>query len=91
MSNARSQIPVRLCTRVDEAVDAYADVMAALPADPDRKTFALAAVKSPSRSALFLIPDGPDTARRIAEARTSEEGQEGLRAFLEKRPPSWLG
>jgi methylglutaconyl-CoA hydratase len=30
-----------------------------------------------------------ETARRIAERRTSEEGQEGLRAFLEKRPPSW--
>jgi RNA ligase len=47
---------------VDEAVDAYADVMAALPADPDRKAFALEAVKSPSRSALFLIHDGRDTA-----------------------------
>jgi methylglutaconyl-CoA hydratase len=32
---------------------------------------------------------GDETARRIAERRTSEEGQEGLRAFLEKRPPSW--
>ncbi len=30
-------------------------------------------------------PDGPETARWIAERRTSEEGQEGLRAFLEKR------
>jgi methylglutaconyl-CoA hydratase len=35
-------------------------------------------------------PDGPETARWIAERRTSEEGQEGLRAFLEKRRPSWL-
>jgi methylglutaconyl-CoA hydratase len=34
-------------------------------------------------------PDGPETARWIAERRTSEEGQEGLHAFLEKRPPSW--
>ena len=34
-------------------------------------------------------PDGPETARWIAERRTSEEGQEGLRAFLEKRPASW--
>ncbi len=34
-------------------------------------------------------PDGPETARRIAERRTSEEGQEGLRAFLERRRPSW--
>ena len=31
-------------------------------------------------------PDGPETARWIAERRTSDEGQEGLRAFLEKRP-----
>jgi methylglutaconyl-CoA hydratase len=29
-------------------------------------------------------------ARRIAERRASEEGQEGMRAFLEKRPPRWL-
>jgi len=34
-------------------------------------------------------PDGPETARWIAERRTSEEGQEGLKAFLEKRPPGW--
>jgi methylglutaconyl-CoA hydratase len=29
------------------------------------------------------------TIRHIAQQRTSPEGQEGLRAFLEKRPPSW--
>jgi len=29
------------------------------------------------------------TARRIAAQRTSPEGQEGLRAFLEKREPGW--
>ena len=34
-------------------------------------------------------PDGPETARWIAERRTSEEGQEGLRAFLDKRKPDW--
>jgi methylglutaconyl-CoA hydratase len=34
-------------------------------------------------------PDGPETARRIAERRTSDEGQEGLHAFLERRRPSW--
>lgn len=45
-----------------------------------------------SRHAKRLVlerPDGPDTARRIAERRTSDEGQEGLRAFLERRRPSW--
>lgn len=30
------------------------------------------------------------TAERIARLRTSPEGQEGLRAFLEKRQPGWL-
>ena len=34
-------------------------------------------------------PDGPETARLIAERRTSDEGQEGLRAFLDRRRPSW--
>src|SRR5215470_17316636 len=32
---------------------------------------------------------GPWTATRLANQRTSPEGQEGLRAFLEKREPSW--
>ena len=32
-----------------------------------------------------------ETARRIAAHRTSDEGQEGLRAFLEKRAPGWRG
>ena len=30
-----------------------------------------------------------DTARRIARARVSKEGQEGVLAFLEKRSPGW--
>jgi methylglutaconyl-CoA hydratase len=30
------------------------------------------------------------TAERIAELRTSREGQEGLRAFLERRSASWV-
>jgi len=46
-----------------------------------------------ARAAKRLVlerPDGPATARRIAEQRTSPEGQEGLRAFIEKRRASWL-
>lgn len=31
-----------------------------------------------------------DTAARIADIRVSEEGQEGLGAFLEKRKPNWI-
>jgi methylglutaconyl-CoA hydratase len=34
-------------------------------------------------------PDGEATAQIAARLRTGEEGQEGLRAFLEQRPPSW--
>jgi methylglutaconyl-CoA hydratase len=30
-----------------------------------------------------------ETPRAIAERRASDEGQEGLRAFLEQRPPAW--
>jgi methylglutaconyl-CoA hydratase len=29
------------------------------------------------------------TAQRIAQLRAAPEGQEGLRAFLEKRSPAW--
>ncbi|MDA0423779.1 gamma-carboxygeranoyl-CoA hydratase, partial [Stutzerimonas frequens] len=31
-----------------------------------------------------------DTAHRIADIRVSEEGQEGLSAFLGKRTPNWI-
>jgi methylglutaconyl-CoA hydratase len=34
-------------------------------------------------------PGGDETAQIAAARRTSAEGQEGLRAFLEKREPSW--
>ena len=30
------------------------------------------------------------TVERIAEIRTTAEGQEGMRAFLEKRKPYWV-
>ena len=34
-------------------------------------------------------PDGPETARRIAERRTSDEGQAGLNAFVDRERPPW--
>jgi methylglutaconyl-CoA hydratase len=45
------------------------------------------------RAAKRLVLDAPlsgeETAGRIAERRASAEGQEGLAAFFEKRPPAW--
>lgn len=40
-----------------------------------------------------LTDDAKDqvTSRRIAERRASDEGQQGMRAFLEKRSAPWLG
>jgi methylglutaconyl-CoA hydratase len=35
------------------------------------------------------LPTGVDTAHIAARLRTSPEGQDGLRAFLERRKPSW--
>lgn len=65
---------------VDEAVDrVVGDLLSAGPR----------AVRAAKRLILDAPLDGAETARRIAERRTSDEGQEGLRAFLERRPPSW--
>ena len=70
---------------LDQAVDAaVADVMAAGPT-------AARAAKSIVREVRGL-PHGSSkwhTARVIARQRQTPEAQEGLRAFLEKRPPNW--
>jgi methylglutaconyl-CoA hydratase len=45
-----------------------------------------------ARHAKQLVLERPDplgTERRIAQRRTSDEGQEGLKAFVEKRNPAW--
>jgi methylglutaconyl-CoA hydratase len=39
---------------------------------------------------LTLMEAYDETARMIAEIRASEEGQEGMNAFLEKRKPNWV-
>lgn len=39
---------------------------------------------------LSLFDSKKYTAKEIAEARISEEGQEGMKAFLEKRNPDWF-
>jgi enoyl-CoA hydratase/carnithine racemase len=49
------------------------------------------AIRHAKRLVLDAPLDGLETAERIAERRTSEEGQEGLRAFLEGRTPGQPG
>jgi methylglutaconyl-CoA hydratase len=49
------------------------------------------AARHAKRLVLDAPLDGLETARRIAERRTSDEGQEGLHAFLERRRPRWTG
>jgi methylglutaconyl-CoA hydratase len=52
---------------------------------------AMAAAKALVRDVAAATPDEATalTARAIAKQRTSSEGQEGLRAFLERRPARW--
>ena len=52
----------------------------------------LSAAPEATRTAKRLIrerPDGERAARLAAKLRTSPEGQEGLRAFLDKRSAAW--
>ena len=51
--------------------------------DPSRET------ELRQRGAQFRQADAPWLPFAIADQRVSAEGQEGLRAFLEKRTPSW--
>lgn len=53
---------------------------------------ALAAAKQLIREFAYRPINGPlieDSARRIAELRAGAEAQEGIGAFLQKRPPAW--
>jgi len=73
--------------RVDGVVAGY--VRDFLSAGPQ----AVAAAKQMIREVSSLAADRVTevTARAIADRRVSAEGQEGIRAFLEKRPPKWAG
>tara|TARA_B110000967_G_C18636305_1_gene436201 strand:- start:214 stop:741 length:528 start_codon:yes stop_codon:yes gene_type:complete len=57
-------------------------------ADAHRETKALIEIIDQSALDQQLINE---TAIRIARVRASNEGQEGIRSFLEKRKPSWVG
>jgi methylglutaconyl-CoA hydratase len=70
---------------LDNAVDTYLREL--LAAGPE----AVAAAKAliPAVVGQPIAEVRPITAAAIARRRVSREGQEGLRAFLEKRKPSW--
>ena len=70
-----------------DALDAWVEMMVHnfLACAPD----AVAANKRLVRDATASLAL-PDLSERIAEARASAEGQEGIAAFLEKRLPRWL-
>jgi methylglutaconyl-CoA hydratase len=70
---------------LDAAVARYAEAFS--QAAPS----AIAATKRLLAEVASRSPDDvmDKTARAIARQRVSREGQEGMRAFLEKRPPAW--
>ena len=71
---------------LDATVDRIlADILRGSPDAQRRAKLLIEAVEAgPIREVSALTPD------HIADARASEEGQEGLRAFLEKRKPRWV-
>jgi methylglutaconyl-CoA hydratase len=71
---------------LDGAVDRYVDQV--LAAGPEAVAHAKAIVRDLwGRHGADVASE---TAAIIAARRVSAEGQEGLRAFLEKRPPAWV-
>jgi len=75
--------PAELDARVDAMVS---EILKGAPgAHAVTKDLIAAAARRPITSELMA-----DMAERIAAARASAEGKEGVRAFLEKRPPAWV-
>ena len=75
--------------RIGLVHEVVADLDAALPAVlGELRTAGPRAARHAKRLVLDR-PDGPETARRIAERRASDEGQAGLSAFIERRRPPW--
>ncbi|MFO1350051.1 MAG: enoyl-CoA hydratase/isomerase family protein [Gammaproteobacteria bacterium] len=90
--DAREALRIGLVHKVvpSDALDDWIDKLATVLLD--NGPMAMAAAKELIR-AVAAAPLGAelidDTARRIAAIRVSEEGQEGLEAFLAKRKPYW--
>jgi methylglutaconyl-CoA hydratase len=74
---------------VDEIADDIAGAAARIVGDVLQS--GPAAVRAAKRLVLEPPGDGEQLARIAAGLRSGDEGQEGLRAFLEKREASWRG
>lgn len=74
-----------------DALDATIDaIVAALVANGPRAVRACKQLVHDLAGAAITEALRADTARRIADIRASDEGKEGVRSFLDKRPPGWL-
>jgi methylglutaconyl-CoA hydratase len=82
---AETALRIGLVHEVADDLDAAVDSVLGelLTAGPDATRAAKQLARAPQPA--------DETARLIAAHRTSAEGQEGLRAFLEKRPAAWRG
>ncbi|MBC5803197.1 MAG: enoyl-CoA hydratase/isomerase family protein, partial [Candidatus Eremiobacteraeota bacterium] len=90
---ARRALAIRLVhelashVALDDAVARIAgEIASASPSAVARTKALFATVRERTYDATLDL-----TASAIAEQRTSPEGQDGLRAFLEKRRPAWHG
>src|SRR5437764_60235 len=73
-------------SEIDRIIAKYAnDLLTSAPEAVAAAKEAIAEVAAKSRAGAAEY-----TIDAIADRRVSKEGQEGMRAFLEKRPPSWL-
>lgn len=74
-----------------EALDAKVDeIVAAIVGNGPMATMACKRLVQDVAGREITAELRSETARRIADIRASEEGQEGVKSFLEKRKPRWV-